>query len=325
MEVLDLLNPKALLIAALIFIPFERLTALRKDQKVLRKQWLNDAITFMVNKVLINVALIATFGLFLGSLSGLVPEGATEFILSQPLWLQVIEIIVISDTCYYLTHRAFHEVPVLWKFHSIHHSVEEMDWLAAYRIHPLDQTAAKIASLLPIFVLGFSGAAILVYAFIFQWQTLLIHSNTRLNFGPLRWILASPQFHHWHHANKPEAYNTNYAAQLPLIDLVFGTLHLPGRELPDRYGVDDEIPAYYHQQFVYPFIRKSEDAPVLTEALMGEKVETGNGKTGKHGRSASPDRDLRILRNQGIPYSRADVDQPVAGRDLAAGCHHPGG
>lgn len=245
-DILHLLNPKALLIPALIFIPFERLTALHKDQKVLRKHWQNDVITFMINKVLINLCLIATFGLFLGTLSGLVPTPVRDFILGQPFWLQVIEIILISDTCYYLTHRAFHEVPVLWKFHSIHHSVEEMDWLAAFRIHPLDQTVAKIASLLPIFVLGYSGAAILVYAFIFQWQTLLIHSNTWLNFGPLRWIVASPQFHHWHHANTPEAYNTNYAAQVPLIDWPFGTLHMPGQQLPEKYGIDEDIPRYYH-------------------------------------------------------------------------------
>ena len=256
-DLLHLLNPKALLIAALIFIPFERLTALHGDQKILRKHWQNDVLTFMINKVLINLCLIATFGLFLGTLTGLIPVSVREFVLEQPLWLQVIEIILISDTCYYLTHRAFHEVPVLWKFHSIHHSVEEMDWLAAYRIHPLDQTVAKIASLLPIFVLGYSGGAILIYAFIFQWQTILIHSNTRLSFGPLRWIVASPQFHHWHHANKPEAYNTNYAAQVPLIDWLFGTLYMPGKKLPEKYGIDDDIPRYYHQQFVYPFLKSS--------------------------------------------------------------------
>ena len=66
-------------------------------------------------------------------------------------WVQVAEMIVIGDIGFYSVHRAFYTVPWLWKFHQIHHSIEELDWLAAARVHPIDQILTKGASLLPIF------------------------------------------------------------------------------------------------------------------------------------------------------------------------------
>jgi sterol desaturase/sphingolipid hydroxylase (fatty acid hydroxylase superfamily) len=255
-EVWDVLNLKALLIAALIFVPLERVATLYKDQKILRKHWKNDLVYAVINKIIIKAALISIFAVFLDLAQRLVPDFVHEFILTQPLWLQVIEVLIVADTGFYLAHRAFHAFPVLWRFHKIHHGIEELDWLAAHRVHPLDQTLTMTASLLPVFALGFSGPAIIVYAFIYQWQSLLIHSNVKVPFGPLKWVLASPQFHHWHHGNEPEAYNRNFAGQLPFIDLLFGTLHLPKREMPKKYGIDEELPPYYHQQLIYPFLRK---------------------------------------------------------------------
>ena len=124
---------------------------------------------------------------------------------SQPLWLQVPEVLLVADIGFYLAHRAFHAVPFLWKFHSMHHSIEEMDWLAAYRVHPLDQILTKSASFLPVYALGFSDSAILLFVLIYKWQSVAIHSNSRIGLGPLKWLFASPQFHHWHHAKEPAA------------------------------------------------------------------------------------------------------------------------
>ncbi len=274
LEIWDFLNPTAFLIAALVFVPLERITALYKNQKILRKHWKNDLVFVVINKIIIKASLISIFGLFLATLYHLIPDFIHEYVFSQPLWLQIIEIIILSDTCYYFTHRAFHEIPVLWRFHSIHHSVEEMDWVAAHRIHPLDQIIAQTASLLPVFALGFSAPAIITYSFIFQYQTLLIHSNTKISFGPLKWVFASPQFHHWHHGDQPEAYNKNFAAQLPFIDLLFGTLHLPGNKMPEKYGIEDKLPTRYHQQFIYPFLKKSSAENSPAEPASQTRVET---------------------------------------------------
>jgi sterol desaturase/sphingolipid hydroxylase (fatty acid hydroxylase superfamily) len=82
---------------------------------------------------------------------------------AQPYWLQFIEALILSDLGFYFTHRAFHAIPTLWKFHAVHHSIEEMDWLAAARVHPIDQIITKGASLLPVFALGFSDGVIGAY------------------------------------------------------------------------------------------------------------------------------------------------------------------
>src|SRR5262249_17185411 len=91
-----------------------------------------------------------------------VPLPVRAAIADQPYWLQIVEIIVIADLGIYFVHRMFHSIPLLWRFHQIHHSSEELDWLAAYRVHPVEQIAFRGISLAPIFALGFSDAAIAV-------------------------------------------------------------------------------------------------------------------------------------------------------------------
>src|SRR5690606_27618749 len=141
----------------------------------------------------------------------------------------------------------------LWDFHAVHHSTEEMDWLAAYRVHPVDQVLVKGTSLVPIFVLGFSEAAIAIASLLYFWHSILLHSNVKINFGPLKWLIASPEFNHWHHANHSEAVNKNLAGQLPLWDIVFRPAYMPG-PLPEKYGVDDAVPRDYPRQLAYPFV-----------------------------------------------------------------------
>ena len=251
----ELLTLKTILVIALVFVPLERITSLHREQKILRTHWANDLIYLFFNIILIKIGLVLLIGVAMMGIRLAVPDVVGATVRSQPLWLQAIEVIVVADCGFYAAHRAFHEVPLLWRFHAIHHSIEEMDWLAAHRVHPVDQILTKAASVLPVFALGFSDAAIAIFALSYQCQSLLIHSNTRIGFGPLRWVLASPPFHHWHHANEPEAIDKNFAAQLPFIDALGGTLCLPPQRMPARYGTDDPVPALYHQQMVYPLTR----------------------------------------------------------------------
>jgi sterol desaturase/sphingolipid hydroxylase (fatty acid hydroxylase superfamily) len=109
------------------------------------------------------------------------------------------------------------------------------------------------SSLLPVLALGFSDAVVAVYMVLYTWQSVLLHSNVRICFGPLRWILASPEFHHWHHSKDHEAVNKNFAGQLPFLDLFFGTAHMPRGRRPTAYGIDQRIRQNYLYQLVHPF------------------------------------------------------------------------
>ena len=86
-------------------------------------------------------------------------------------------------------------------------------------------------------------------------QAIFIHANVRLRFGPLRWLIATPEYHHWHHASDPMAYNSNFAGEFPWIDLVFGTLYLPVGQKPTAYGVDEPAPERYLDQLAWPLRR----------------------------------------------------------------------
>ncbi|HJT77129.1 MAG TPA: sterol desaturase family protein [Gemmataceae bacterium] len=170
-----------------------------------------------------------------------------------PLWLQCLAVLLIEDALIYGLHRAFHTRPA-WPFHAAHHSPEVLDWMASARFHPVNNllcfTLADVAMLL----LGFSPEALLVLAPFNVVYSAMVHANLNWTFGPLRYVLASPVFHRWHHTAPSEGGNKNFAATFPLLDLLFGTFYMPPGRLPERYGVDeDDFPEDFWGQFIRPF------------------------------------------------------------------------
>ncbi|MCE9508166.1 MAG: sterol desaturase family protein [Alphaproteobacteria bacterium] len=251
MNPLDILTP--FLIACLVFVPVERVLAFRPEQKIFRRGWGVDLTHVMVTGFLIKAGTIVLFALSAAFLEKQIPAHLRAAVAAQPFWLAFLEVLLIADLGFYWVHRAFHAIPLLWKFHSVHHSIEEMDFLAAHRVHPLDQILTRSATLLPVFALGFSPQVILLWTAVYHAQSLLLHSNIKLGFGPLRRIIALPVFHHWHHARHPEAVDRNFSGQLSLLDLLFGTLHLPPGKVPEKYGIDAPVPGSYLGQLAHPF------------------------------------------------------------------------
>jgi sterol desaturase/sphingolipid hydroxylase (fatty acid hydroxylase superfamily) len=226
--------------------------SLRKNQAHLRKFWKLDVFYALVNSLITKagIAIILVATVIAGET--LIPQTFRNNVAAMPLWIQVPVAVVLSDIGFYIVHRTFHKVPWLWKFHAIHHSIEELDWLAAHRVHPFDQICTKGASLLPLLLLGISNTAFAIYATLYYWQSLLIHSNVRLTIGPLRWLIATPQFHHWHHANEKRAYDKNFSGQLSIIDYLMGTLILPQSNYPNAYGTNEPVPTQYIGQLTFP-------------------------------------------------------------------------
>lgn len=249
---------KTILLTAVIFIPLERLISIRPEQKLFRRGWFNDLIFWLLNSQIISFGLAAIVSCIVMATGWLVPSSLHAAVAAQPYWLQFIEALILSDIGFYFAHRAFHVFPALWKFHAIHHSIEELDWLAGARVHPIDQIITKGVSFLPVFALGFSDVVIGAYMVFYAWQSVFIHSNVNIKFGPLRWILASPEFHHWHHGKDHEARDRNFAGQLPLLDVLFGTLHMPAGKMPKAYGIDAPMPNNYLAQLIHPFRTESE-------------------------------------------------------------------
>jgi sterol desaturase/sphingolipid hydroxylase (fatty acid hydroxylase superfamily) len=101
-----------------------------------------------------------------------------------PLWLQAAGMLVLGDFLGYWAHRAFHRRR-LWRFHAIHHSSTDLDWLSAVRLHPVNDLFMQIATTLPILLLGFSPAALTGLLPVLTFLSILVHANLDWDFGPL--------------------------------------------------------------------------------------------------------------------------------------------
>jgi sterol desaturase/sphingolipid hydroxylase (fatty acid hydroxylase superfamily) len=241
-------------------VPIEALFPLR-EQRVLREGWQVDLKHFFVShagvQVLSFLALLPAHVLFAWTVR---PE-LQRAIAAQPTWLQVIEIIALVDLATYWIHRAFHQLPWLWSFHAIHHSSTQMDWLAGSRMHVVDVVVTRAVAFLPVFVLGFAESALHVYVAIVSFHAVFIHANVRWRFPYLRWLITTPEYHHWHHTSDEEGIDKNFVSFLPVWDVLFGTAHQP-EHWPKRYGtVKFQPPETYLGQLAYPFRKRDETTP----------------------------------------------------------------
>ena len=241
-----------LAVLAVIFVPLERLFALH-PRRVLRQGWRTDVVHYLVNGAALRIGLLVSVVAFGGVLRVFVPAPLRNAVSASPGWVQVVAGLAIAMIGGYAGHRAAHEVPLLWRFHRVHHSIRQLDWLAANHLHPLDETFIRSVAVLPLYALGFGRVSLGAFIIVITLQAIFIHANVRLNFGPLRWVISTPQFHHWHHAREPQAYNSNYAGEFPFLDALFGTLYFPANRWPAQYGVDDTEPAGYLRQLAWPF------------------------------------------------------------------------
>lgn len=261
-----------LLIIVLIFAPVEHLFPINAKQGFFRRLWTTDLLHVVFTGLLVAGGFLAIFQLSALFIKPLIPPSVTEAVSGQPIILQFVEVLLIGDIGFYFIHRAFHRFPFLWQFHAVHHSIEEMDCLAGHRVHPVDQILTRGVPLMPMLLLGFSTPAVAAFAIVYHWQSLLIHSNINLRLNCLKWVIALPPFHHWHHANDEAAIDRNFAAQLPVIDLIFKTHYHP-ETMPERYGINDSVPEGYADQLLHPFRPRqvsSSDEPAVTNADSGK-------------------------------------------------------
>jgi sterol desaturase/sphingolipid hydroxylase (fatty acid hydroxylase superfamily) len=250
---------KTLLVGVAIFVPFERLATLHSGQRTFRRGWATDVLTGLANGVLLYAVLLAALGL-IDAAAASIASGLRSWIETRPLWAQALIAIAVGDLGVYAVHRLQHTHALLWRFHAIHHSADELDWLVGSRFHPIDLFLLRVASIGPLVAIHLTPAAIGIFIVVSGWQGWLVHANVRVLYGPLRWLWVSPEFHHWHHSADREAYDKNYASLVALWDVLFGTVHLPSGARPDRYGIDERVPAGYAGRLVQPF-RSRERAP----------------------------------------------------------------
>ena len=249
-----------LLVLGLVFVPLERLCMLRK-QNIFRAGWQTDLKHFFVSHAGVQLISLASMVPAQALFASTVKLELQQAVAAQPFWLQFLEIVLAVDFVAYWVHRAFHRIPWLWNFHAIHHSSRELDWLAGSRMHVVDIFLTRAAGFLPVFLLGFAQPPLFAYIALVSFHAVYLHSNTRWRWPVLRWIITTPEYHHWHHTSDEEGIDKNYAGMLPVLDVVFGSAHLPDY-WPKRYGtVKFQPPETWTGQLLYPFRRHRGGTP----------------------------------------------------------------
>jgi len=243
-----------LFILAIVFIPLERIFPRWKKQKIIRPEFKIDLLYFAVGHIGFQLIALLSQNPADMWLEFLRLEGQHRYVSEQPLLIQILLGLFVGDLTQYWIHRTFHQNARLWEFHKIHHSIKSLDWLAGSRLHLVDIIFVRTLVYITVMYLGLSAAGFSGYVLFMAFQTVFIHANIRFQFGWLRFIFTTPQYHHWHHNDRPATYDKNFAVHFPLIDKLFGTYYLPKGEWPSVYGVEaPDFPNSYWQQFIWPF------------------------------------------------------------------------
>jgi sterol desaturase/sphingolipid hydroxylase (fatty acid hydroxylase superfamily) len=258
-----------LVLYSVVFIPLERLFARLPEQGVFRRGWRTDLTYFFVSTFLVQLTTILTLKPAMIFFDWAVVPAAQEWIGSLPGVIQFAALLVVADFTQYWVHRSFHGIPALWRFHAVHHSATEMDWLAGSRLHLVDIAVTRGLTYVPIYLLGFAEGPLLAYLVVVSAQATFIHANVRFEFGWLRWLVATPQFHHWHHAAEPQAIDKNFAVHVPALDVIFRTAYMP-EHWPSAYGLTygEAPPPGYRRQFVWPFRRQKREGLMAVQRIL---------------------------------------------------------
>ena len=239
------------------FVPLERIVPYRPKQRVFRTELVVDLLHFFVDGLAIIVlvhisyaflpAVTAWAGIHLPSLS----------VKRLPVWEQFVVFEASWTFLGYWLHRVGHAWGPWWRLHSIHESSLELDWLAGFRLHPLEPWLYHLLTIVPLWFFQMSIPAVIAYQLYTYVLTHIQHANVDLPMGPLKYLFPSPAFHRWHHAKIFDASgkrirNIKNFSAYPIWDLMFGTFYLPD-ERPLSYGNALDVPEDYLGQLAYPF------------------------------------------------------------------------
>lgn len=165
----------------------------------------------------------------------------------------------------YWAHRLQHQIPILWRFHSVHHSIPHMDALNDVS-HPFDIIGERVAIVILSVLIGFEYEAFALLIALQSVRSRMIHSRAPINFGPIGWLIVDNRFHLSHHSLRPKYYDRNYGNTITLYDRMFGTYVAPERGEKEEAGLVHKVPPRNLWQFM---TAKLEDRPARVAGATG--------------------------------------------------------
>src|SRR5882672_2142066 len=170
-----------------------------------------------------------------------------------PLLAQMLAMVLAVDLLRYWLHRACHKFTPLWRLHEVHHSPDLLYTLNVGRFHPLEKLLHFSLDTVPFVLLGVAPEVIAGYFLLYSVNGFFQHSNVRLRYGWLNYIVGSAETHRWHHARDPKTAACNFGNTTIVWDLLFGTWYLP-KDRSLEIGIPDrDYPKDFWSQMFTPF------------------------------------------------------------------------
>ena len=166
---------------------------------------------------------------------------------------QTILMILLADMMRYWLHVASHKIPLLWKFHAIHHQPRKLYSINVARFHPTEKVFQFTLDTLPFLLLGVSAEVIACYFVFYAINGFIQHSNLDLRFGFLNYLVSTSELHRWHHDEKNSVVNCNYGNNLIIWDLLFGSYYNPRGKAPSKVGIPGVEPTSFMESLRQPF------------------------------------------------------------------------
>lgn len=239
---------------SLAFVLAERLWPWRRQQKMLRPGIVSDILYIVFNSEYLGIVLAVATAKLIQIYN---PDSLVSLNLmhDKPYWLQFAILLPAFDFFQWAVHNALHRIPILWRFHKVHHSIVDMDWIGNWRFHWGEIVVYRVAMYVPSAILGFAPAVLFYYGILNTIIGHYAHANLRIALGPLKYVLNTPQMHIWHH-NHPDSgpINKNFAITLTIWDWLFGTAYMPAHQ-PERLGFEgiESYPKQILGQWLQPF------------------------------------------------------------------------
>ena len=251
-----------LIVISLVVWGLELAFPWRKNQKAFRKDFWLDGFYMFFNFFIFSIAIegiYALIGTALGSVGLTTSSLALINIAAWPMWAQLLVFFIVLDFVQWVTHVALHRFEWMWRFHQVHHSVEEMGFAAHLRYHWMENILYKPLKTLGVMLLGgFEPEQAYIVHFVAISIGHLNHANVHITWGPLKYVFNNPVMHLWHHVYhlpKGHVHGINFGISLSLWDYIFGTASIPKDDAHIKLGYPgvEQMPQSFVGQLFYGF------------------------------------------------------------------------
>lgn len=245
--------PALLITAVVVSFLAERISPFNPDWNKSKNDFHRDLLHAIFNQLALLAFMIVIYFVF----------GSYDLVLwniwpsNWPFFIQIYVALFFADALMTLAHYASHRVELLWRFHSVHHSVKRVYALNGLMKHPLHKLFEASCGFVPLYLLGMPLWLSFFTGYVSSIHFLLSHSNVRMENRLLSRWLALATVHRFHHLQKKRS-AVNYGIMFNFWDMLLGTFYWKpdARPVSEELGIKDypDYPDHYIGQMTVPFV-----------------------------------------------------------------------